>query len=258
MTRPALLSARQLHVCIGSRVICRDLSLQVSAGQTWGILGINGIGKTTLLHTLAGLRAAQRGNICFDGQPLDSLSRRNLARYRGVLFQDKADPFPATVLESVLIGRHPYIENWQWETARDRDLARQALRQVDLAHLENRTINTLSGGERQRVAIATLLAQDPKVFLLDEPANHLDIHHQMEIMQLLARRARQPDTAVVMILHDINSAARFCDHILMLFEEGETLHGTAAELLNVARLEMLYGHPVRELTDQPHKIFIPV
>ena len=253
----ALLSTNNLQASIAGRVICRDLNLEVNAGESWGILGINGVGKTTLLHTLAGLREAEQGMVLYQGRPLTQYSNRELAKQRGVLFQDKSDPFPATAMETVLIGRHPYIENWQWETADDIGRAKKALRQVDMGRLENRTINTLSGGERQRVAIATLLAQCPKVMLLDEPTNHLDIHHQMKIMQLLNNAVLKQDTASVMILHDINTAARFCDHILMLFDGGKVIQGTTHELLSAERLEMLYGYPIREVTAETQKIFFP-
>lgn len=257
MTTTALLSTENLQASVAGRVICRNLSLNVRPGERWAILGINGIGKTTLLHTLAGLRQPDRGTIHYRDRPLTQYSSRSLAKQRGLLFQDKADPFPATVMETVLIGRHPYIENWQWESANDIDRARQALQQVGLASLEKRTINTLSGGERQRVAIATLLAQQPRVLLLDEPTNHLDIHHQMQVMQLVNDKVSNQQSAAIMILHDMNTAARFCDHVLMMFDEGDILQGTTGELLTAQRLESLYGHPIRQLTTDTQTVFIP-
>ncbi|MGD8568586.1 MAG: ABC transporter ATP-binding protein [Gammaproteobacteria bacterium] len=257
MTTTALLSTENLQTSVAGRIICRDLSLSVRPGERWAILGINGVGKTTLLHTLAGLRQPDRGTIRYHSRQLTQYSSRALARQRGVLFQDKADPFPATVMETVLIGRHPYIENWQWESADDIDRARQALRQVGMASMEKRTINTLSGGERQRVAMATLLAQEPHVMLLDEPTNHLDIHHQMQVMQLINDSVSNQQRAAVMILHDMNTVARFCDHVLMMFDDGNVLQGTASELLTAKRLESLYGYPIRHIATETQTIFIP-
>ncbi|MGD8558577.1 MAG: ABC transporter ATP-binding protein [Gammaproteobacteria bacterium] len=258
MTMTTLLSTSQLNVTIAGRVICHDLSLSVNAGESWGILGVNGVGKTTLLHTLAGLRDADNGTVFYQQMPLSQYAHRELARQRGVLFQDKADPFPATVMETVLIGRHPYIDHWQWESNDDIERARQALQLVGMETMENRTINTLSGGERQRVAIATLLAQNPDTMLLDEPTNHLDIHHQMIIMQLLKDKVVNQRRAALMILHDMNMAARFCDHILMMFNDGKIQQGPAEQLLTPDCLEELYGYPVRDVTAGHQRIFVPV
>ena len=252
-----LLSVSSLQASVANRVICRDLNLTIQRGESWGILGVNGIGKTTLLHTLAGLRDTDLGEIRYQDIPLVDINKLELAKQRGILFQDKSDPFPATVLETVLIGRHPYIKSWQWESMEDVARARRALQQVDLAGLENRYINTLSGGERQRVAIAMLIAQQPSVYLLDEPTNHLDIRHQIKIMQLFDSMKKQDDTALVTILHDLNLATRFCDHILMLFENGKTLSGTTQELLTTTHLEALYGYPIHQLNDNTQTVFIP-
>ncbi|MDX1812769.1 MAG: ABC transporter ATP-binding protein, partial [Gammaproteobacteria bacterium] len=122
---------------------------------------------------------------------------------------------------------------------------------------ENRYINTLSGGERQRVAIAMLIAQQPQVYLLDEPINHLDVRHQINIMQLFNALKNQRDTAIIMILHDLNLAMRFCDHILMLFDNGQTRQGTTHEMLTTANLETLYGYPIHKINDNSQTVFIP-
>ena len=252
-----LLSAKSLDVSIANHIVCDCLDLTVNKGECWGILGVNGIGKTTLLHTLAGLRNPDGGSIYYHDTNIQSLQKTELAKKRGVLFQSKSDPFPATVLETVLIGRHPYIEHWQWESDKDIELARTALQQVDLTGMEDRFINTLSGGERQRVAIATVLTQQPEVFLLDEPTNHLDVQHQMKFMQLLHKNNKQQNSAIVMILHDLNLTARFCDHILMLFGDGRILSGNTSELLTADNLEELYGYPIKIIDGDSQRVFIP-
>lgn len=253
----ALLSTQSLQVSIGNCRVCNDLNLAVQPGESWGILGVNGVGKTTLLHTLAGLRSPVHGTICYNDIPISTLSKKQQAKFRGILFQNVTDPFPATVLESVLIGRHPYIENWQWESQQDVKLAKQYLEKMELADKENHLINHLSGGERQRVAIATLLTQQVKLLLLDEPTNHLDLKQQMHAMKLFAELVKESNAAAVSIVHDINIAARYCDRILMLFGEGNFIQGTSSELLKPEILEELYGYPINRISHHNQAIFVP-
>jgi len=255
MTAP--LETRGLDVSIGTHTVCLDLGLRVDDGTCWAILGRNGSGKTTLLKTLAGLYAPDRGELLLDGRPLADHPRREVARRLGVLFQEYHDAFSGTVLETALVGRHPHLHAWQWEGEEDLSAARNALRQVGLGAFEDRSVATLSGGERQRLEIATLLTQDPQLLLLDEPTNHLDLHHQIEVLALLARSAAADSKTVVMVLHDPNLAARFCDHALLLFEGGECAHGPVGSLLTTERLERLYGHPVRALRDGMREVFVP-
>lgn len=254
---PPLLETRGLEAVIAGKRICHHLNFAVERGQCWGILGRNGIGKTTLLHTLAALRTPRAGAIHLAGEPIDRQPRRRIAQSIGVLFQNHEDPFPATVLETVLIGRHPYLGAWQWEAEEDRERAGEALYSVGMDGMEMRQITTLSGGERQRLAIATLLTQDAPLMLLDEPANHLDLHHQIAILDLLTRQTRAQGKALLMISHDINLAARYCDHALLLFGEGETLQGKTTEVLTASNLERLYGHPIRCLETEGGRVFVP-
>ncbi|MDX1251434.1 MAG: ABC transporter ATP-binding protein [Gammaproteobacteria bacterium] len=252
----ALLQTRGLEVAIAGKCICRGFDLAIERGQCWGMLGRNGIGKTTLLHTLAGLRAPLAGATLLEGVTLDTLPRRRIAQSIGVLFQHSEDPFPGTVLETVLIGRHPYLAAWQWEGAEDRRRAQQALAAVGMEEMMDRQVATLSGGERQRLAIATLLIQEPRLMLLDEPANHLDLHHQIAILDLLAGQVRDEGRALLMIGHDLNLTARYCDHALLLFGEGETLCGEVAEVLTESHLERLYGHPIRCAEVKGRRVFV--
>jgi len=240
-----LLEARNMDVDIGARQLCKELDITVRAGECWGVLGANGCGKTTLLHTLAGLRPHDAGEILLTRQPIDTMGRRNVARLLGLLLQDSFDAFPATVMESALCGRHPYLGNWQQESPEDRILAERAIQKLALSGLEMRQVDTLSGGERRRLAIATLLTQDPEVMLLDEPTNHLDLKHQVEVLQLLRDMSRK-GKAVVMVLHDINQAAHYCDRLLMIFNNGEWEAGESDKLLTEKRLSRLYGTPIKQ------------
>lgn len=251
------LSVHSLTVAVGGRTVCRELELSLQPGQCWGLLGPNGAGKTTLLHTLAGLRRPQAGEIRLAGTPLKALSRRRRAQLLGLLPQDSQDPLPATVLETALIGRHPHLHAWQWESAADLETVRDVLAAVELAGLEQRQVDTLSGGERRRLAIATLLAQAPAVYLLDEPANHLDLRHQISLLELLRERAFAAGGALMMSLHDLNLAARFCDHLLLLFGDGDSLAAPAAEALTPANLQRLYRHPVHVIEAGGRRAFIP-
>jgi len=253
----ALLATEALRVEIGGKRIGGGLDLAVAAGETWAVLGANGAGKTTLLHTLAGLRPPAAGRVQLDGRPLAAQRPRDVARRLGILLQDSADPFPTTVLETALIGRHPHLGPWEWEGADDRALARAALAEVDLAGLESRPVDSLSGGERRRLALATLLVQDPALYLLDEPTNHLDLHHQVHLLGHLRARARERGGALVMALHDVNLAARFCDHALLVFADGEVLHGRTDELLRPGHLSCLYDHPIEAVEHNGRTAFLP-
>lgn len=225
--------------------------MEVRTGEIWGILGINGVGKTTLIHTLSGLRPPESGQIFLHNKSLSELNKRYIAQNIGMLFQDFHDPFPSSVMDTALIGRHPFIKNLQWESDHDYRVTEQALGQVGLAELANRQVATLSGGERQRLAIATLLAQQPKLLILDEPTNHLDLKYQHQMLQLFNDLAHQTNTAVMMVLHDINLASRYCSHLLLLHGQGRHQTGPAENLLNASDLSALYGYAINKI-DSPH------
>ncbi|MBW0148361.1 ABC transporter ATP-binding protein [Marinobacter arenosus] len=250
------LYTHELVIDIPDRADGSPLGLTVAPGQMWGVLGPNGAGKTTLLHTLAGLRAPRHGQVCLGDQPLASLRRRLVSQQLGLVFQERQDGFPATVLETALIGRHPWLSPWQMETGEDLATARAALERLDVGHLADRLVNTLSGGERQRVAIATVLTQDPSLWLLDEPTNHLDLHHQVAVMQLLKSLA-SAGRAVFMCLHDLNLAARWCDHVLLLYPNGEACWGPADRMLVPDALESLYGQKLITVEADGAPVFVP-
>jgi iron complex transport system ATP-binding protein len=255
MMSTPILTARALDVQIAGIRICTALDLTVEPRQCWAILGRNGAGKTTLLATLAGLRAANAGTIEIDGRALSSFTPRELARVRALLPQDDSDPFPATALETALVGRHPHLGRWQWEGAEDLRIAREALAVVDMADAETRDVRTLSGGERRRTTLAAVLAQEPRLFLLDEPSSHLDLAHQVALLDRLGGLARSEGRALIMALHDVNLAARCCDHVLLL-DRGAASAGPAEELLTSERLSALYGVPLRSVRDGERSVFV--
>ena len=194
------------------------------------ILGRNGSGKTLTLHTLAGCARPPAARWQLDGMPLAQLKRRAVALRLGLLPQDLEDAFVTTAMEMVLIGRHPHLALWQWESAEDERLALEALAAVDMGEFAARRTDTLSGGEQRRVAVAALLAQQPGIFLLDEPTNHLDPHHQLVVLGLFRELARAGRT-VITTLHDPTLAARFADRVLLLFGDGRWTLGAVRETL---------------------------
>ena len=250
----ALLAAESLDVAVPGRRLVAGLDLALAPGEFACVLGANGAGKSLTLSTLAGLRAPAAGRVLLGGRGIGAWPRRERARRLGLLTQSTEDPFPGTVFDAVLIGRHPHIELWQLEGERDLERAHAVLAECGLAGFEARAIDTLSGGERRRVALAALLAQDPAVLLLDEPQNHLDPHHQLDVLKLLRARADQGH-AVLATLHDPALAARFADRVLLLFGDGRWLHGASAEVLNEQSLSELYRVRMREVRVEGRRLF---
>jgi iron complex transport system ATP-binding protein len=263
MNRSALplLETRRLSVGIGvgidSRIFCRELDLELRAGERLAILGRNGAGKSTLLSVLAGLRAPLAGEVRLKGATYAELGPRRAAQMRGWLPQSRNDAFASTVLETALVGRHPHLDRWGWESAQDAKIVRQALATVGLTEFERRDIQTLSGGERQRLAIATLLVQQPALFLLDEPVAYLDLKYQIAMLALFADAVREYGAAVVMVLHEPALAWRFCDRVLLVFGDGRCECGPAAEMLNAERLSALYDYPLRVFEHDGQLCLIP-
>ncbi len=254
MTR---LSTHQLSVHIAGKTVCEQLDIQIEPGQVWGILGCNGVGKTTLLHTLAGLYPPTHGEIRLDDLDIHTIRRKQLAQKLGLLLQQSEESFPATVMELVLSGRHPHIGTWSWESEADWQIASRALNTVHMIERQNDSVDPLSGGEKQRVSIARLLTQSPELYLLDEPSTHLDLHYQVEVLQHFKTLAEKTSASVVMTLHDIQLAHTFCSHLLLLYGEGRYQSGTCQALLSEQNLSELYQHPINRIDSDRGPIFIP-
>jgi iron complex transport system ATP-binding protein len=250
------LSCRGLALVVAGRRLVAGLDLDVRAGECWVIVGPNGAGKTTLVSTLAGLAAPAAGEIAYDGTPIGMLGPRARAMKRGFLPQDCVDFFPATVLETALVGRHPHLARWRWESAADVACTRAALALFGLAGLDARDARTLSGGERRRLALAALVAQDPALLLLDEPSSHLDLGAQIAALDTVTALARNDGKAIVMVLHDLHLALRYADHAIAL-GTGRARAGAAGDILTPAALSELFGHRLIALGDGITSTLVP-
>lgn len=250
-----LLRTEQLSVSVGHHILCNQLDWHIEPGQFWCVLGRNGIGKTTLLHTLAGLNKPLNGRVLIQGSDIQMASSQQLARLRGLLAQQQTDAFSCSVLAAVIAGRHPYQFGFGWDREDDRAQAMQALEQVRMAAFSERDVMRLSGGERQRVALATLLTQDPLLLMLDEPTAHQDAAAQIVMMELLRRLP--PQKAVIAACHDINLVARYATHVLLL-GEGQSWQGSTDSVLQPENLQTAFGCPFEVIESGLRRLFMPV
>lgn len=235
----SLLTTTGLRLRVGRRNLLDGLDWQVQAGQFWCVLGKNGVGKSSLLHTVAGLLPAAAGRIDTSSGDIVVATPTQLAQWRGLVMQQQADAFSCSVLDSVMAGRHPHGNGWSWPMAAELQLAREVLQDLGMAAYVDADVLTLSGGERQRVAIATLMLQAPQLYLLDEPVSHQDVAAQFAVMRRL-RGLADAQHAVVASMHDVNLAMQFATHVLLL---GEQSHwsGTVVEVLQPALLEAAFS-----------------
>lgn len=221
-----------------------NVSVTIASGETLGILGPNGSGKSTLLKVLMRIVTPQRGTVELFGQPHGAFSQTEIARRVAFVPQETQQAFPFTITEMVLMGRYPHHNRtWGmgWEDDRDRAVAMQAMRELDVAHLGTRLMTDVSGGERQRAVIARALAQEPEVLLLDEPTAFLDLHHQLDVARIIRRVNRDRGLTVVLVSHDLNLASQSCDRVLLLQEGKLVAAGTPEEVISGERLEPVYG-----------------
>jgi iron complex transport system ATP-binding protein len=252
-----MISTHQLSLSASQRQLVKDLDWQVREGECWSIIGRNGAGKSTLMRALAGLRPPEAGHVSLNGRPLAEWPLEDLARQRAFLAQSRSDAFSYSVIETVLSARHPYHGNRYWEDSDDHAIAIKSLEAMEVSELKSRDVRTLSGGERQRVAIAAMLAQDTPLLLLDEPANALDLAHQVSVMSILARLCREQGKTAVMIGHDLTLAHSVSTHALLLKGDGRWLSGTREDVMQAGLLGDYLGHPIEAIQHGKRTIFIP-
>jgi len=226
-----MLDINGLSFKYGTTRVLEDISFRVGKGECIGIIGPNGSGKSTLLKTMSKVLKPSSGRIVLLGKELELYSAKELARQMAFVPQDTSVDFDFTCLEVVLMGRNPHMKRFELEGRRDMEIAREAMALTNTWHLRERPLAEVSGGERQRVIIARALAQEPSVLLLDEPVSHLDINHQIEVLDLAVRLKNERGLLVVVILHDLNLAARYCDRLILLHESKILVSGTPGDVL---------------------------
>jgi iron complex transport system ATP-binding protein len=225
-----ILQAEKLSLGYDSIPIIHSLDLETPSAKITALIGPNGCGKSTLLRGMARLLKPQHGSVLLDGRAIYDISTKQLAKELGILPQSPTAPEGITVRELVAQGRYPH-QDWfqQWSQA-DEDALQKALTLTTLTHLADRAVDALSGGQRQRAWIAMALAQETDILLLDEPTTYLDLSHQFEVLELLEKLKEEGKT-IIMVLHDLNHAAHFADHVVVLANGKIVAQGSAGEVI---------------------------
>ncbi len=241
--------------------VIRGISFGIKKGDFAGIIGPNGSGKTTLLRLLSKVLIPQNGDIKLDNADIRRMNQKEFAQKTAFVPQDTTINFSFTVFEIVLMGRIPHLRRMQAENEKDFLIAEKALLVTDVLHLKEKMINEISAGERQRVIIARALTQEPALLFLDEPTSHLDISHQVQILDLLRKLNRDNKLTVVMVLHDLNLAGEYCNRIIM-FNEGRIFaDGSPQEVLSYQNIEKVYKTIVvvnnNPITNKPYIFLVP-
>ncbi|MGA2067457.1 MAG: ABC transporter ATP-binding protein [Thermoguttaceae bacterium] len=256
-----MLSLQNISAGYAGRPVLQNVAMDIAAGEFVGLIGPNGSGKTTLLRVISGVLPAWQGEVWLGGRKLREMGRRNVARIVAHLLQECALGLAFSVREVVLMGRSPHLPRFGRETERDFALVASAMDLANVSHIADRPITEISGGERQRAFIAMCLAQEPRVLLLDEPTSHLDIGHQLSILNLLRNLNRRARMTVVAVFHDLNLAAEYCDRLVLLDRGRVVAAGTPVNVLTAEMILGVYGVSVlvgrNPLSGGPHIVLAP-
>lgn len=250
------LQINDLSFAYGSTLILQKLNFAIAENKVTSVIGPNGIGKSTLVRCLANIYQPDQGVVYLDGKNIATITGRELAKQLGYVPQSHSDVFSITVYEAILLGRKPYI---RWSVkGQDLKIVDGLIQRLGLEQFAQRTLNTLSGGERQKVAIARALAQEPTVLFLDEPTSSLDMAHQLELMELVVDLARRQGTTIVLVLHDLNLAARFSDQIILLGRQGIYAQGVPQSVITPEHIRAIYGVEVEVLATSKGPQVLPL
>ncbi|MEU6352026.1 ABC transporter ATP-binding protein [Streptomyces sp. NPDC047072] len=235
------LRAEGLRLAYDDRVVVEDLDLVIPPGRITAVVGANACGKSTLLRALARLLAPKAGSVLLDGRSVHQIPTRALAQQLGILPQSPVAPEGLTVIDLVGRGRSPHQTWWRQWSSGDEEAVNEALRATDMTDLAHRAVDELSGGQRQRAWIAMAVAQDTPVMLLDEPTTYLDLAHQIDVLDLITDLNRHQGRTVVMVLHDLNQACRYADHVVAMKAGRVAGEGAPAEVITAEMVEDVFG-----------------
>lgn len=252
-----LLEVRGLTHQFRNEPVLRDVSMEVNTGDFLGILGPNGSGKTTLIKCISGVLKPSEGSIFLQGRRVRDLSAMEIARIISVVPQGVEIGFDFSVAQFVMLGRIPFLKPFQGETSKDYSVVEWAMGVTGVTGLADRSFWEISGGERQRVVVAQALAQEPRLLLLDEPVAHLDISQETEIFNLIRNLNREHGITVLVVLHDLNLAARYCKTILLLKEGAVYAQGLPAEVLTPSNIRQVYHTEVELVKNHEHLYLVP-
>jgi len=255
----ALVEVEGLHCGYGSEIVLKGINLSLDRGEVLGIIGPNGSGKTTLLRAVSGYLTPLKGRVLLDGRDVRTMGQREIARKMAVVTQSPEAILPFTVEEFVLLGRIPHWRRFQiLEGDKDREIAQRAMVSADVQDLKDRPLRELSGGERQLVFLARALAQEPELMLLDEPTAHLDVGHQLKIMDLLLELREREGMSVMVVLHDLPLAALYCERLALLDRGRLKVCGSPFEVLREEVLSEVYRVQVKVIEHPLLKRPIPL
>ena len=247
------IEVKNLTLAYGRNVVVQGISFALEPGRMTGLVGPNGCGKSTVIKAISRVMAPVSGSIAFNGREVSHISHMEMARLLGVVPQIPLLPGNFTAFEVVLMGRNPHLGLFQYESARDMEIARQAMQKTRTGHLASRRIGELSGGEIQSVVIARVLAQQTEGILLDEPTSNLDIGRQIEVLDLMKDMCRKQGLTVGVALHDLNLAVQYCDRLILLHDGIVKAEGSPAQVVTQEHISVVYGvgSAVYDIDGQP-------
>lgn len=235
-----MLKVKGVSFSLNGKKILQNIDFTLSTGDFIGIVGPNGAGKTTLLRLISGVIHPDEGEILIEGKNTKTLNYRKLASKVAVVPQNTFINFPFTVFEIVLMGRTPYLGRFEQEKKEDLEKAKECMNLTGIWHLRERKVTEISGGELQRAVIAQALAQDTPLLLLDEPTAHLDVNHELEVISLISRLNKEKGKAVILVSHDLNLAARYCERLILLKEGKIFAQGKVEKVLTAENIRSVY------------------
>jgi len=242
--------ANQVNFSYDQKQILHNISLEMKAGKFTGIIGPNGSGKTTFAKLMSKLLKPDSSSVYINNEDINDVKISDLAKVMAMVPQASQITYDLTVYEVVMLGRTPHMKRFQRESDYDLNLVKEVMMETDTWQYKDRMIHQLSGGERQRVIIARALAQEPEILILDEPVTYLDIHHQLQVMSLIKKLSKTRNMTIITILHDLNYALMYCDHVILLSEGRVFKHGEPQEVVTKNHIKSVYNIDV-SIMDHP-------